>query len=178
MNGLPDCIIIVDCKKEHLAIKEAHRLEIPLVAVVDTNCDPDEIHHVIPGNDDAIRSVKLMASQMAEAINEGRGMAQSAIEQRAEAAMHGAAAGAVHIGEGGRIEYAGAPSVEMPPVDTGEGDSTADLDAIAGMMTEGSENYVPGGPGREEPSFTTEESDDTKSERSETAVTPAEGTLG
>ncbi len=82
---------------------------------------------VIPGNDDAIRSVKLMASQMAEAINEGRGMAQSAIEQRAEAAMHGAAAGAVHIGEGGRIEYAGAPSVEMPPVDTGEGDSTADL---------------------------------------------------
>jgi small subunit ribosomal protein S2 len=183
MNGLPDAIFIVDCKKEHLAIKEAHRLEIPVVAVVDTNCDPDEVDHVIPGNDDAIRSVKLMASQMAEAINEGRGMAQSAIEQRAEAAMSGAFAGAVHIGEGGRIEYAGAPTVELPPVDTGEGDSSADLDSIADMMSTGvndggSENFVPGDAGREEPSFTTEESDDTKSERDETAVTPADGTLG
>lgn len=188
MNGLPDAIFIVDCKKEHLAIKEAHRLEIPVVAVVDTNCDPDEVDHVIPGNDDAIRAVKLMASQMAEAINEGRGMAQSAIEQRAEAAMHGAAAGAVHIGEGGRIEYAGAPSVEMPPVATDddgdmastfEGSSTQDLDAIAGLMSDGgSENYVPGDPGRSELPITTEENDNTKSERSETAVTPAEGTLG
>src|SRR5205085_1244966 len=72
MNGLPDCIVIVDCKKEHLAIKEAHRLEIPLVAVVDTNCDPDEIDHVIPGNDDAIRSVKLITSKIADAALEAR----------------------------------------------------------------------------------------------------------
>ncbi len=169
MHGLPDCIIIVDCKKEHLAIKEAHRLEIPLVAVVDTNCDPDEIDHVIPGNDDAIRSVKLMASQMAEAINEGRGMAQSAIEQRAEAAMHGMAAGAVHIGEGGRIEYAGAPNVEMPPVDTGEGDSNEDLDTIAGMMTNASNN--------DDKSFDAAMSS-IENEQAAAAMKPAEGSLG
>jgi small subunit ribosomal protein S2 len=126
MNGLPDCIFIVDCKKEHIAIKEAHRLEIPIVAVVDTNCDPDEVDHVIPGNDDAIRAVKLMASQMAEAINEGRGMAQSAREQIAE--QVGAAGGAVHIGEGGRIEYVGAPQVELPPVQSNE-DEDFDMSA-------------------------------------------------
>lgn len=130
MNGLPDCIFIVDCKKEHIAIREAHRLDVPIVAVVDTNCDPDEVHHVIPGNDDAIRAVKLMASQMAEAINEGRTMAQSAMEQRAEAALSGAVGGAVHIGEGGRIEYVGAPDVELPPVDTGEADGEIGQDAL------------------------------------------------
>ncbi|MBV9468730.1 MAG: 30S ribosomal protein S2 [Abitibacteriaceae bacterium] len=122
MNGLPDAIFIVDCKKEHIAINEAHRLDIPLVAVVDTNCDPDEVDHVIPGNDDAIRAVRLMAMQMAEAINEGRGMAQSAQEQAAAATLQGAVGGAVHIGEGGRIEYVGAPAFELPPVDTGEGE--------------------------------------------------------
>jgi hypothetical protein len=130
MNGLPDCIFIVDCKKEHIAIREAHRLDVPIVAVVDTNCDPDEVHYVIPGNDDAIRAVKLMASQMAEAINEGRTMAQSAMEQRAEAALSGAVGGAVHIGEGGRIEYVGAPDVELPPVDVGEEDGEIAQDAL------------------------------------------------
>jgi small subunit ribosomal protein S2 len=132
MSDLPGCIFIVDCKKEHIAIREAHRLEIPIVAVVDTNCDPDEVDYVIPGNDDAIRAVKLMALQMAEAINEGRGMAQSAMEQRADAAMHGAVGGAVHIGEGGRIEYVGAPTVELPPVDTGDDDGAVDLEAFGG----------------------------------------------
>ncbi len=116
MNGLPDVIFIIDCKKEHIAIREAHRLEIPIVAVVDTNCDPDEINYVIPGNDDAIRAVKLMASQMAEAINEGRTMAISVMEERALAATSGQVGGAVHIGEGGRIEYVGASEVEMPSV--------------------------------------------------------------
>lgn len=125
MSELPGCIFIIDCKKEHIAIKEADRLEIPVVAVVDTNCDPDEVDYAIPGNDDAIRAVKLMAEQMAEAINEGRTMAQSAMEQRAEAAMSGAVGGAVHIGEGGRIEYVGAPSVTLPPVETGD-DGDAD----------------------------------------------------
>ena len=127
MNTLPTCLVVIDCKSEHIAIKEAHRLEIPIVGVVDTNCDPDEVDYVIPANDDAIRAVKLMASQMAEAINEGRLMAQSAMEQRAEAAMQGAVGGAVHIGEGGRIEYVGAPEVELPPVDTGDEEGEADM---------------------------------------------------
>ncbi len=128
MDELPGCIFIIDCKKEHIAIKEAHRLEIPIVAVVDTNCDPEEVNFAIPGNDDAIRAVKLMADQMAEAINEGRTMAQSAREQVAEAAMHGAAGGAVHIGEGGRIEYAGAPTLELPPVEKGDDDEDGEME--------------------------------------------------
>lgn len=70
MPGLPDCLFIVDLKKEHLAIKEARRLEIPIVALVDTNCDPDEVDYVIPGNDDAIRAIKLIAGKISDAIAE------------------------------------------------------------------------------------------------------------
>lgn len=70
MHKLPDCIFIVDPKKEHIAVKEAHRLGIPLVGIVDTNCDPEEVDYVIPGNDDAIRAVKLIAGTMADAVIE------------------------------------------------------------------------------------------------------------
>src|SRR5436305_1283782 len=70
MPGLPDVLIIIDCKKEHIAIAEARRLEIPIVALVDTNCDPDEVDYVIPGNDDAIRAIKLVCGKMADAISE------------------------------------------------------------------------------------------------------------
>ncbi|MCL2753912.1 MAG: 30S ribosomal protein S2 [Defluviitaleaceae bacterium] len=68
MKQIPDVIFIVDTRKEHLAIKEAKTLGIPVVAIVDTNCDPDEVDHVIPGNDDAIRAVKLIAGVLADAI--------------------------------------------------------------------------------------------------------------
>jgi len=70
MPSLPDCIIVVDLKKEHLAIAEARRLQIPVVALVDTNCDPDVVDYVIPGNDDAIRAIKLVAGKLADAIAE------------------------------------------------------------------------------------------------------------
>ena len=70
MKRLPDLIFIVDPRKERIAIQEAHKLGIPIVAIVDTNCDPDEIDYVIPGNDDAIRAVKLITSKMADAIIE------------------------------------------------------------------------------------------------------------
>lgn len=70
MRKLPDCIFVVDPKKEHIAVKEARRLGIPLVGIVDTNCDPEEVDYVIPGNDDAIRAVKLIAGKMADAIIE------------------------------------------------------------------------------------------------------------
>jgi small subunit ribosomal protein S2 len=70
MPTLPDCLVIVDCKKEHIAIAEARRLEIPIVALVDTNCDPDEVDYVIPGNDDAIRAIKLISGKIADAIAE------------------------------------------------------------------------------------------------------------
>ena len=72
MNKLPGALFIVDPRKERIAVAEAKKLDIPIVAIVDTNCDPDEIDYVIPGNDDAIRAVKLISETMANAIIEGR----------------------------------------------------------------------------------------------------------
>ena len=72
MRELPGALFVVDPRKEHIAVAEARTLGIPVVAIVDTNCDPDEIDYPIPGNDDAIRAVKLIASKMAEAVMEGR----------------------------------------------------------------------------------------------------------
>ena len=72
MAQLPKALFIVDPRKERIAVAEARKLNIPIVAIVDTNCDPDEIDYVIPGNDDAIRAVKLIAGAMADAILEGR----------------------------------------------------------------------------------------------------------
>ncbi|GAA0365282.1 30S ribosomal protein S2 [Bacillus horti] len=71
MKGLPDALFVVDPRKERIAIAEARKLGLPIVAIVDTNCDPDEIDYVIPGNDDAIRAVKLLTAKMADAILEG-----------------------------------------------------------------------------------------------------------
>ena len=72
MKKMPAAMFIVDPRKERIAVAEAHKLGIPIVAIVDTNCDPDEIDYVIPGNDDAIRAVKLIAGAMADAVIEGR----------------------------------------------------------------------------------------------------------
>ncbi len=72
MKSLPNCMFVVDPRKEHIAVLEARRLGIPIVGIVDTNCDPDEVDYVIPGNDDAIRAVKLIAGKMADAVIEGR----------------------------------------------------------------------------------------------------------
>ncbi|HIW55085.1 MAG TPA: 30S ribosomal protein S2 [Candidatus Ruthenibacterium merdigallinarum] len=87
MDKLPKAMFIVDPRKERIAVSEARKLNIPIVAIVDTNCDPDEIDYVIPGNDDAIRAVKLIAGAMADAVLEGRQgeqMEQPAEEQAAE----------------------------------------------------------------------------------------------
>ena len=86
MNKLPGALFIVDPRKERIAVAEAKKLGIPIVAIVDTNCDPDEIDYVITGNDDAIRAVKLIASTMADAIIEGRQGAQSAEDVEEEEA--------------------------------------------------------------------------------------------
>lgn len=72
MKNLPGALFVVDPRKERIAISEARSLGIPVVAIVDTNCDPDEVDYVIPGNDDAIRAVKLFASKIADAVLEGR----------------------------------------------------------------------------------------------------------
>ena len=78
MSRLPDAVFIVDTKKEQIAVDEARKLKIPVIGIVDTNCDPDEVDYVIPGNDDALRAIRLFASRMAEAVLSGRGMKESA----------------------------------------------------------------------------------------------------
>ena len=72
MKNLPDAIFVIDPRKESIAIAEARKLGIPIIGIVDTNCDPDEIDYVIPANDDAIRAVKLLTSKMADAVIEGK----------------------------------------------------------------------------------------------------------
>ena len=86
MGKLPSAMFIVDPRKEHIAVSEARKLHIPIVAIVDTNCDPDEIDYVIPGNDDAIRAVKLISGAMAEAVIEARQGTSFAEAEEAEAA--------------------------------------------------------------------------------------------
>ena len=77
LDRVPDAIFVVDTKKEHIAVTEARKLGLPVVAVVDTNCDPDVIDYVIPGNDDAIRSVGLLSRLIADAVTEGRYIRQN-----------------------------------------------------------------------------------------------------
>ena len=86
MGTLPKAMFIVDTRKEKIAVAEARNLGIPVVAIVDTNCDPDEVDYVIPGNDDAIRAVKLIAGAMADAIIEGRQGEQNVAEETEEVA--------------------------------------------------------------------------------------------
>ena len=86
MTELPGALFIVDSRKEKIAVAEARKLGIPIVAIVDTNCDPDEIDYVIPGNDDAIRAVKLIVSKMADAVIEAKQGAEETAEEAAEEA--------------------------------------------------------------------------------------------
>jgi small subunit ribosomal protein S2 len=84
LERLPDAIFVVDTKKEHIAVTEARKLGIPVIAIVDTNCDPDEVDYVIPGNDDAIRAVTLVTRVIADALAEGYGMAKEEPESAEE----------------------------------------------------------------------------------------------
>ena len=91
MKKIPDAMFIVDPRKERIAVSEAMKLGLPIVAIVDTNCDPDEIDYVIPGNDDAIRAVKLIAGAIANAVIEGRDGNDTAEEAATEEASEEAA---------------------------------------------------------------------------------------
>ncbi|CAB4587064.1 unannotated protein [freshwater metagenome] len=99
MTKLPAAIWVVDTKKEHLAVAEAHKLGIPVIAILDTNCDPDEVDYKIPGNDDAIRSVTLLTRVITDAIAAGL-QARSAIAATKEAAAEAARAGAESVASG------------------------------------------------------------------------------
>ena len=87
MKKLPGALFVIDPRKEHNAIAEARKLHIPIVAIVDTNCDPDEVDYVIPGNDDAIRAIRLISAAMANAVQEGRQGEDAEAEVEAEAAV-------------------------------------------------------------------------------------------
>ena len=103
MESLPDALFVVDPKKEAIAVAEANKLGIPVIAIVDTNCDPELIDFVIPGNDDAIRSIRLFSSRIADAYIEGSGRLEEEMMAEAEGATVAAAAGAAEApaaGEG------------------------------------------------------------------------------
>ncbi len=113
MEQLPGAVFVIDPKKERIAVREARRLAIPVVAVVDTNCDPDEVDYPIPGNDDAIRAIRLITSRLADAVIEGRGQAAKAglAETEMEQAM---LAGAAPAAGGGAPAAAPVPPISDP----------------------------------------------------------------
>jgi small subunit ribosomal protein S2 len=77
MKNLPDAVFVIDTRKEAIAVAEARKLKIPVVGIVDTNCDPDEVDYVIPGNDDALRAIRLFAGRLADAVISGRGLREA-----------------------------------------------------------------------------------------------------
>jgi small subunit ribosomal protein S2 len=92
MSRLPDAVFVVDTRHEQIAVDEARKLKIPVIGVVDTNCDPDEVDYVIPGNDDALRSIRLFAAGIADAVLSGRGIAEAAASEAADARTRAQAA--------------------------------------------------------------------------------------
>jgi small subunit ribosomal protein S2 len=152
MNRLPDIVFIIDVRKEEIAVAEANRLGIPIVAVVDTNCSPEGIDYVIPGNDDALRAVRLFASRIADSILEGQqiategGVVAQAGEDEAESGAAPAAPGPADAGAnestaspapietaevigGGEIPHPGGTSPVSPAAETGGAEAAVDQSA-------------------------------------------------
>jgi small subunit ribosomal protein S2 len=120
MRKQPDAIFIVDLRKEQLAVREAQRLGLPVIALVDTNCDPDEAAYVIPGNDDAIRSCSLVVRAIADGIEAGK-QKVTAAELKKERAREAEAAAAAAAEAEAAAEAAAAPPPETPPAETPAG---------------------------------------------------------
>jgi small subunit ribosomal protein S2 len=93
MKNVPDAVFVIDTRKESIAVQEARKLKIPVIGIVDTNCDPDEVDHVIPGNDDALRAIKLFAGRVADAVLAGRGIRDARAADAAAADKGAAPAG-------------------------------------------------------------------------------------
>ncbi len=119
MGRLPDIVYVVDPRKEDIAVMEARKVNIPLLAIVDSNCDPTEIDYPIPGNDDAIRAIRLLTSRIADAVVEGKKLAeerlQGQLDKEAAAAQMEAASEAVPAPEAPEAPAAEAPAAEAPP---------------------------------------------------------------
>ncbi|HET6713276.1 MAG TPA: 30S ribosomal protein S2 [Actinomycetota bacterium] len=113
LERLPDAVFVIDTKKEHIAVNEARKLGIPVIAIIDTNCDPDEVDYAIPGNDDAIRAVSLVTRVVADALAEGYGMAKDEDVERVTArAAVPAPAGPRSTAAPARVEEHETPSAE------------------------------------------------------------------
>jgi small subunit ribosomal protein S2 len=112
LERLPDAIFVIDTKKEHIAVNEARKLGIPVIAIVDTNCDPDEVDYVIPGNDDAIRAVNLVTRVIADALAEGYGMAKDEAVERVTGMKKPGPAGPKATAAPARVEEHETPSAE------------------------------------------------------------------
>lgn len=132
MTKLPDTVFISDLKREHIAVAEARKLEIPIVAIADTNCDPDDADYVIPGNDDAIRALKLVSFQIAEAVLEGR----QQYEAEQQAAAEGEEVAAERAPEG---LAAGEPQAAAKE----EGELSAEQEIAAAEAPAAAEHFVP-----------------------------------
>ncbi len=119
MKSVPDAVFVIDTRKEAIAVAEARKLKIPVVGVVDTNCDPDEVDVAVPGNDDALRAIRLFAGRVADAVLAGRGLREA---RGAEAAGE---KGAAPAGEGARPRAPRAVAAPAPPVAAPEAPVTA-----------------------------------------------------
>lgn len=113
MDELPGAVFVVDPKRDRIAVKEARRLKVPVIAIGDSNCDPDEIDHIIPGNDDAIRSIRLICSKIADACIEGHNLAEEKL--RAEAELEEIQKGAKAAASGAEEGEEGGPEVIILP---------------------------------------------------------------
>ncbi len=112
LERLPDAVFVIDTKKEHIAVNEARKLGIPVIAIVDTNCDPDEVDFPIPGNDDAIRAVSLVARVVADALAEGYGMAKDEPAAAEQPARPTPSSGPKSTAAPARVEESETPSAE------------------------------------------------------------------
>jgi small subunit ribosomal protein S2 len=128
LERLPDAVFVIDTKKEHIAVGEARKLGIPVIAIVDTNCDPDEVDFVIPGNDDAIRAVSLVTRIVADALADGRGMAKDDLVQLAagEAQAEAAAQAVPEVSPERAAEIAATTVFEPDPEHTNEPEVVAE----------------------------------------------------
>ena len=123
MGGLPHAVFVIDANREEIAVHEARKLGIPVIAIVDTNCDPDVVDYVIPGNDDALRAIKLFTSRIADAILEGRQMAEAKAAEASQAPQ-GEPGSADEEREPETAEAAqGEPAPPSEPAATGEGEA-------------------------------------------------------
>lgn len=151
MSSLPDAVFIVDPRKERIAVAEARKLGIPIIAIVDTNCDPDEIDYIIPGNDDAIRAVKLISGIIADAVLEGLEGRQDQVlfddkkdeaETQADTAAAGVSdeevtAGAAETSQAATEAAEEAVTEDTAGVATAEAAETADATAESAEETDG-----------------------------------------